>query len=434
LVVDEMKKSLFVLISCLIPASFACRTNAVEGYWMSPPLSGYGHVITDPKDNFLNPDVKTDYTSTIDGVTAMMTVINSAFTTDGCRTAQSKCAATLKIFKKNVLLMTKNYSGFQYLSGPSLAANLRGTPPTVTVDVVDPREEYHNYNFVKKTGKYNETIDGPEPAVDENRAEPPIFAVRVASHGDVSAEMKWNAMWGNLNNGGKSFDLKIKQGANVVWSGALPLEVPSRDSERSIEAFGPIVLPLDDVKRECVLARFSVPIKENGVENLTTVDFVFYSDGGKEFRSFKQTWNGTPPHLADHDRDGKVEFITQDYEFAKKLWLAKDSPLKSGTGGPMQIWRWNKNRFDNVTKQLPNELKRHAASSLKQFKSEPDHPECYLLGYVGDLCLLGEKKNALNVLDQMATPNTVKMKSEIIEQLTANGYFLLDRASRSRIE
>lgn len=165
-----------------------------------------------------------------------------------------------------------------------------------------------------------------------------------------------------------------------------------------------------------------VPIKEDGLENLKCVDFIFFDDGSSKYKCLAQQWSSTAPHLADHERDGVVEFITQNYDFGRTLWLGQGASLTSGTGGPMQIWRWRKDRLVDVTRQLPADVKRHAAASLKQFKSEPDHPECYLLGYVADLCLLGQQQHALNLLDQLATPSVVKGKSRIVERLKVFGY------------
>ncbi len=389
---------------------------------MSPPLSGYAHVTTDPKDNFIDPDVRSTYTSGLDGVTAKMVVIDSAFPTDGCRTGKSKNAATLQIFRNKKLVMTKNYSGFTYLSGPRVTANLR-LPPSVTVDFVDVHETYLQYVWDKKTGKYKELGDGPEPANDEKRAEPPVFAQRHTTSGALSATMTWNANWGNLNNGGTAFSVEIKKGSDICWSDKIALDVPGMDLDgRSIECFGPIILPFDGGKKQFVTVRCLVPVKRDNVEDQQAFDFVFYDDGSKKFKFVSQNWSGSLPHLADHDRDGNVEFITQDYDFGKPFWTGKDSVLKRGSGGPMQIWRWQKDKFVNVTRELPKDLKRHAAASLKQFKSEPDHPEGYLLGYVGDLFLLGEQKNALNVLEQLATPNTVKQKDVILDQFKEHGY------------
>lgn len=72
---EVMNKSLAILSSLLLATTMGLAVDATEGYWMSPPLSGYAHVVTDPNDKFINPDVRTDFHSGLDGVRADMTVI-----------------------------------------------------------------------------------------------------------------------------------------------------------------------------------------------------------------------------------------------------------------------------------------------------------------------------------------------------------------------
>ncbi len=418
-----MKQSIgLCIVLALITSLFRTAANANEGYWMSPPLSGYAHVSKNPTDNFLNPELKSSYTSSLDGVTAKVTTTNFAFPTDGCKTGSSKCVATLQVSRQGKTVLTKNFSGMSSISGPRMVANVK-SPPTVTVDFVDAHENYYSWDFDKKSGSYKKAGDCPEPTADEKRTEPPIYSVRTTKAGTTTATLKWNASFGNLNNGGTSFNLEIKNGLNIVWSGLLPLNVPDTNLDgRSIECFGPVVLPLDNTKKQFVLVRCVVPVTENGSEDLKCVDFIFFDNGSSKYKCFAQQWSGAAPHLADHERDGVVEFITQNHEFGKTLWSGQGAKLKNGSGGPMQIWRWKKDGLVDVTNELPVEVKRHADASLKQFKSEPDHPECYLLGYVADLCLLGQQQNALNVLDQLATPNSVKEKNLILERLKAFGY------------
>jgi hypothetical protein len=130
------------------------------------------------------------------------------------------------------------------------------------------------------------------------------------------------------------------------------------------------------------------------------------------------------PHLADHEHDGQIEFITQNFELAKALWKKKGAKLTSGSGGPIQFWRWSdkERKLVECTREYPTQIKRHAAASLTQFTSEPHNPDCYLIGYVADLLLLGQKDTAMTELLKRQTPNTKAASEEILTQLKKQGY------------
>ena len=109
-----------VFVSLIVAIGFAFPTAAApkKGYWMSPPLSGYAHVVRNPQDNFLFPNVRTELKSSLDGVEAKVVVNTSAFPADGCQSRYTKPRATLEIFKEGKIAGQHKFHGFAYFSGP----------------------------------------------------------------------------------------------------------------------------------------------------------------------------------------------------------------------------------------------------------------------------------------------------------------------------
>jgi hypothetical protein len=85
----------------------------------------------------------------------------------------------------------------------------------------------------------------------------------------------------------------------------------------------------------------------------------------------------------------------------------------------LQIWEWGKsNKLVNVTKQFPNEIKRHSRAALAGLKS--GHTLGNLLAYVGDLCLLNRKKLAIKELHRFNSDTETNDK--ITAQLKSANY------------
>lgn len=410
--------------------AFTLTTPAVaaenKGYWMSPPLSGYAHLTRYAKDNFLFPNVQTELSSSLEGVDAKVVLNAPAFPLDGCVNQSIRNDAVLKISKQGKVVCKHKFSDFEFFSGPRLTANLKA-PPTVTVNVIVPKQpEYQSFDFDKSTGKYKkQTGDGPD--ADDSKPQPPIRAVRVASKDDITATAKWKCEFGNLNCGGERWTLEIKREGKVGWSGPVDVSIDEkRENGRVMECFGPVILSLDQTGKPKVLLRCGVAVEDDdGQDDMRYVDLIFYYDAASEkFKCSTHAWGNVMPHLADHEHDGQIEFITQNFELAKALWKKKGAKLTSGSGGPIQFWRWSdkERKLVECTREYPTQIKRHAAASLTQFTSEPHNPDCYLIGYVADLLLLGQKDTAMTELLKRQTPNTKAASEEILTQLKKQGY------------
>lgn len=426
-------------ISLLLAFALTAPVIAAEnkGYWMSPPLSGYAHLTRYAKDNFLFPNVQTELSSSLDGVDAKVVMNTPAFPLDGCVNKNIRNDAVLQINKQGKNVGKFTFTDFEYFSGPRLTANLK-SPPTVTVNAIVPKQpEYQNFDFNKSNGQYTLRKSGDGPASDGSKPEPPIRAIRVADLDDITATAKWNCEFGNLNCGGDKWTLELKREGRVGWSG--PVDVPvdeKRENGRVMECFGPVIMSLDQTGKPKVLFRCGVAVEDaDGQDDMRYVELIFYYDDvSKKFKCSTHAWGNVMPHLADHEHDGKIEFITQNFEFAKALWKKKDAKLTSGSGGPIQLWRWSdkEGKLVERTREYDVQIKRHAAASLTQFTSEPHNPDCYLLGYVADLLLLGQKDLALTELLTRQTPNTKAASDEILEQLKKHGYLEAEKTKSTK--
>lgn len=391
---------------------------------MSPPLSGYGHNPRNPSDNFINPNVTTKLTASLDGFDAKVEMNAPAFPSDGC-IPMIKTDATLEIHKQGKTVGRQRFTDFESFFGPRLTANLKA-PPTVTIGAIIPNQpDYQTFDYADGSGKYKHT-KGDGPQSDDSKEEPVIHAVRTTSKDDVTAIVTWNAFFGNLNNGGDDWKIMIKKGERTAFSA--PIEVPLREkriSGRAIECFGPIVTSLDGTGDLKVLIRYAVPVSNAaGQEDMRYFELIYhYDSASKTYKCSTQPWGSEPPHLADHNRDGTIEFITQNANLADALWRSSGSKLTSGSGGALQILQWGKkNQLIDVTNLFAADVKRHATACLVQFTDEPHNPDCYLIGYIADLCTLGEKDKALSELKDRGTPNTVAAHEQILDALKKNGY------------
>ncbi len=86
---------LTVSIACLVISLTATQFLHAHGKEttsnrVSPPLSGYGHNPTDPKDNLISPWVKTVLRAHYYDVSAVLTTETTSFPVDGCQKKNSK--------------------------------------------------------------------------------------------------------------------------------------------------------------------------------------------------------------------------------------------------------------------------------------------------------------------------------------------------------
>lgn len=434
---EAVSVNLLVLYACfalLLAGTLRLEASAGEkgkaatgGYWMSPPLSGYGHCDKRGGDNFVNPRVTTELESSFADVVARLVLVMPAFAVDGCLPPPPQSTAELTVLRGGKPLLKEKFRGYSSLSGPTLTAN-REHPPTVTLDLVSPLEELRNYDFEIESGRYN-LNDGEQKRLeaDTQTDTPGIRARREATAGDLEVEATWSASPGNLDNGGRDFELIVKKGSDVMFAETLDKDLPLLDGEKqaadlSVVLSGPVIVSLTGDSRKQVVVRLSVPVVCDGSNDQRHFEIIVFENEWGVFKRITRSWRSFAPHLADLDRDGKLEFVTQDGGLADALWHKPGSALKTGSGGPIQIWRFDGEALVDVTRQMPREIERHAAASLKQFESEPDHPECYLLGYTGDLMLLGRGEKALQELSRLETESVKREKPAITEQLKKFGY------------
>jgi hypothetical protein len=106
--------------------------------------------------------------------------------------------------------------------------------------------------------------------------------------------------------------------------------------------------------------------------------------------------------LADVDNDGFYEFAAYDDRFRTRF---------SSIGGlgdsyaPIRIWRYQQGKMNNVTKEFPYFLTLNAMESLEAYEgirsqSGAEAAKSAMAAYVGAMCLLGQKDEAMQQLQQ----------------------------------
>ncbi|MCU0535305.1 MAG: hypothetical protein MUD14_15565 [Hydrococcus sp. Prado102] len=106
--------------------------------------------------------------------------------------------------------------------------------------------------------------------------------------------------------------------------------------------------------------------------------------------------------LADVDNDGFYEFAAYDDRFRTRF-----SSI-GGLGGsyaPIRIWRYQQGKMNNVTKEFPYFLTLNAMESLDAYErirsqSGAEAAKSAMAAYVGAMCLLGQKDEAIQQLQQ----------------------------------
>lgn len=106
--------------------------------------------------------------------------------------------------------------------------------------------------------------------------------------------------------------------------------------------------------------------------------------------------------LADVDNDGFYEFAAYDDRFRTRF-----SSI-GGLGGsyaPIQIWRYQQGKLNNVTKEFPYFLTLNARESLDAYQrirsqSGAEAAKSAMAAYVGAMYLLGQKDEAMQQLQQ----------------------------------
>jgi hypothetical protein len=107
--------------------------------------------------------------------------------------------------------------------------------------------------------------------------------------------------------------------------------------------------------------------------------------------------------LADVDNDGFYEFAAYDDRFRTRF--SSIGGLGGSSYAPIQIWRYQQGKMNNVTKEFPYFLTLNAMESLDAYErirsqSGAEAAKSAMAAYVGAMYLLGQKEEAMQQLQQ----------------------------------
>lgn len=295
---------------------------------------------------------------------------------------------------------------------------------TVFIDLMRPDVPYdysetdtvYGYHMDAQTRKVTKSVSKALP-VDTEQANEKTVEVRDSEYADVQATLSCDIVSADSPT---NWQLVIKKGDKVVFSGNPTTPDVSSDMERwnPPRCYGPFVTSLDGSgNAQVVLYVEPVMTKGSGESTFYRQKIYYFDDASQTEKVVTTSFGEDNPRFLSIGKSAAMLLACEDWSLENDIW--------QGSAGPLQIWKWDQNKLINVAKDYPDEIRKHAKGSLARFlsdRSTNDKADCWLIGYVGDLCLLGESTKALTELDVYKTARTEKAHDQIIEQLKKHGY------------
>jgi hypothetical protein len=393
---------------------FGCMTlPAAQAYY---PVDGY-------ETNWLNPRMKTNSTASKGNLKAKLTVDSNMFDGQVLDTTKGK----LELYVDSKKVQTEFLGPMRGMNGPFLVENENGKK-MVLVNVSLPRDadtRYYVYDFDPAKNRFKKRAPRHDSDVSSSSAVDIAYS-RANKFGSTSALLKWNS----LQTGTQDWEFEIHRGKDRLLSGSLERDFTFAGLPpfKGVQFSGPFIASMNGTGDVQVDLRIDTSLNQPHNDHRVCFDKIyFYDKKTKKLDSYTHYWSGNYPRLADLRKNGKTQFVIEDYQIEHDCWTEEEQAVMVGAG-PLQIWQWsqNKKKLLNVTRKYPDEIRKHAAASLaayKESKKTLSYPgDFYIISYVGDLCLLGEKHKALAELKRLQTANTKKMHKQILYQLKRNGY------------
>ncbi|MBX9720026.1 MAG: hypothetical protein K2X81_01420, partial [Candidatus Obscuribacterales bacterium] len=289
----------------------------------------------------------------------------------------------------------------------------------------DGNTRYYVYDFDPKANRFKKRAAHHDSDVSSSTAADIAYA-RVNKYGNTNAALKWNS----LQTGTQDWEFEIHRAKDTLLSAPLDRSFSFNGLPpfKNVQFSGPYVASLNGTADVQVDLRVDTSLNQPHNDHRVCFDKIFFYDKKtKKLDSFIQYWSGNYPRLADLRKNGKTQFVVEDYQIEHDCWTEASQAFMVGAG-PLQIWQWSqyKKKLINVTKKYPDEIRKHAQASLAAYndsKKTLSYPgDFYIISYVGDLCLLGEKHKAVAELKRLQTPNIKMMHKQILFQLKRNGY------------
>jgi hypothetical protein len=265
----------------------------------------------------------------------------------------------------------------------------------------------YEYAYNDQTHRYERRQPSIDPGDISSQKTHPTWGNSFSTVGNTRASLHWKQAFYDF--GGEELVLSIKKGRRTLYSAPVKppaIENSDKRKDSSPECFGPFVTtqidPHGKVMTDLRVTRIV------GSSRLGCEMIYYYDRAAKKMKVSTHEWGLNSPRLADLRGDNKIEYLTEDWNL-----------MQPDMGGPLQIWQWGKgNKLVNVTARFPKEIAKHSTAAYAAWNK--DHTRASLVAHVGDLCLLNEKKRALQALHKMSA--ATETNDKIIEQLKREHY------------
>ena len=393
---------------------------------LSGQVASAGYYPTDSyKVPWLDPRCETACTASHGSVKARLRIDANMF--DGGPMDNTK--AKLEFFVNSRKRQEEKIGPLRNVSGPYIGQNKRNRTE-VAVDLSIPPSQskpsgYYSFGYNHAKKKFQER--GELQNQDEFlAATSKIDCLRKSQSGNTSATLSWKTA---ASVGSNSWTIKIKRKNKLALSQKLELPMqPNEERAPEISScHGPFIASLDGSSEQQVDLRICAMMRDDLLSYTGTFEKIYYYDKrSRKMKSDLHFWGCTYPRLAKLKNNGKIQLIAEDYLLERECWNAREFSSKGLIwGGPLQIWQWRKQKLQNVTREFPAELKKHAKAQLDGNLGAKG--DSHIIAYVGDLCLLGETQKALSELKRLDTENTKARHTEILQALKSRGYLVADR-------
>lgn len=331
----------------------------------------------------------------------------------------------LKIFRKGETALEESLPAcgqakITMIDGPEVRG-FEGRESDVLVGVTCERGTGYvvTYSFNPSTNKY---VAKRSSGAENLRVSKKLSTERVVEQKNIRARLSYDE---DIFVEGEA-RLKIERAGRVVSDEALKLEggggegENDTDEEEQIAGIdGPVINDFDGDGEPEIFFN----VQSRGAY-CCAYSLIYHYDAARQtYRKLSHFWVNyrDTPNIVDLDRDGTLEFVSQDENFSGEF-----GPYATTGAAPVQIWHYRRGRMLNVTRQFPGEIRKDAQAWLREYgdrRSDWYKSQVPLAAYVADMYLLGEGPQALRRVRQLYRG---KDRREFLETLRTalreNGY------------
>lgn len=396
---------------CAYLAAFVISLSVPESTAGFYPIEGY-------ETKWQNPVINTTYTARHQSVGATLTVTENTFF-DG---PVDKTTGKLEFFVNKRKSQEEKLGPMRDLGGLFIGLDKKKRT-SVYINVSLPHSYTNHFTYIQKGPakvfrKVSPTTDDMPKALCATEI------CRRSSCGNTEATLSW--IKPALDVDATDWKLIIKKGRKVIHSSFLDTTNsgdPALPPLRGAAFQGPYLTSLDGSGNVQVDLRIDSMVSEEHSSYRVAFEKIYYFDKRKkQMKARVHYWGMACPRFARLKNDGSTQIISEDFQLEHDCWSDREH-VSNQNGGPLQIWQWTKdNQLKNVSRDYPEEIRKHARAALNQYMAGKLSSQNDLIAYVGDLCLLGEEKKALAELKRLETPDMQPLHDHLISELRKKHY------------